>query len=148
MVIIVGGILEKDGKYLLVQEAKKKCYGKWNIPAGHLDFGESLVQGAIREVKEETGCNVKPVGLLYLGNRILEDNLFNMVIFKMEIINENIEFDKNEILDVKWFEYEEIMEKMDDKLRGIDYIKTAIKNHKNNIVGSMDLVNEMDNNSI
>lgn len=28
MKVIVGGIIEKDGKYLLVQEAKKKCYKK------------------------------------------------------------------------------------------------------------------------
>ena len=55
MKVIVGGIIEKEGKYLLVQEAKKKCYEKWNFPAGHLDFNESLEQGAIREIKEETG---------------------------------------------------------------------------------------------
>lgn len=42
MKVIVGGVIEKDGKYLLVQEAKEKCYQKWNIPAGHLDFNESI----------------------------------------------------------------------------------------------------------
>ena len=31
MKVIVGGVLEKDGKYLLVQEAQEKCYKKWNI---------------------------------------------------------------------------------------------------------------------
>lgn len=29
MKIIVGGIIEKDNKILMVKEAKKKCYGKW-----------------------------------------------------------------------------------------------------------------------
>ena len=53
MNIVVGGIIEKDGKYLLIQEAKKMCYGKWNFPAGRLEFKESLKQGAIREIKEE-----------------------------------------------------------------------------------------------
>ena len=37
MEIIVGGIIEKDNKILMVKEAKKKCYGKWNVPAGHLE---------------------------------------------------------------------------------------------------------------
>ena len=41
MKIIVGGIVEKDGKVLLVQEAKEKCYGKWNISAGRLELNES-----------------------------------------------------------------------------------------------------------
>ena len=140
MKVIVGGVIEKDGKYLLVQEAKKKCYEKWNIPAGHLDFGESLVQGAVREVKEETGCDVEPTGILYLANQIFEDDLFVMIMFKMQLVNENIKFDKDEILDVQWFDYEEIMEKMDEKLRGPQYIKKTIENHKNNIVGSMDLI--------
>ena len=38
ILIITGGIIEKDGKFLLVQEAQEKVYGKCNIPAGHLDF--------------------------------------------------------------------------------------------------------------
>ena len=59
MKIIVGGIIEKDGKVLLVQEKQEECYGKWNIPAGHLDCNESLIEGAIREIKEETGIDIK-----------------------------------------------------------------------------------------
>ena len=42
--IITGGIIEKDGKFLLVQEAQEKVYGKWNIPAGHLDFNETILK--------------------------------------------------------------------------------------------------------
>ena len=68
MKVVVGGIVEKDGKVLLVQEAKERCYGKWNIPAGGLEINESLVEGAIREIKEETGCDVEITGLLSLVN--------------------------------------------------------------------------------
>ena len=126
MNVIVGGVIEKDGKYLLVQEAKEKCYQKWNVPAGHLDFNESIEQGAVREIKEETGCDVELNGILYIANRILEDDIFVMIIFSTKLINENIQYDKNEILDVQWFSYDEIMNEMDDKLRKIDYIKTSI----------------------
>ena len=102
MNIVVGGIIEKDGKYLLIQEAKKMCYGKWNFPAGRLEFKESLKQGAIREIKEETGCDVELNGVCYIANRILEDDLRIMVFFNAKLVNENIKYDKNEILDVKW----------------------------------------------
>lgn len=141
MKVIVGGVLEKDGKYLLVQETQEKCYKKWNIPAGHLDFNENIKQGAIREIKEETGCDVELNGILYIGNRIFEDDILVMIIFSTKIINEKIKYDTNEILDVKWFGYDEIMNKMDDNLRGLDYIKTAVNNHKNNLIGSIDLLN-------
>lgn len=139
MKVIVGGIIEKEGKYLLVQEAKKKCYEKWNFPAGHLDFNESLEQGAIRKIKEETGCDVKLDGVCYVANRILEDDLFVMIVFNAELINENIEFDKEEILDVKWFDYDEIVNKMESMLRG-NYVRTAVINQNNNLVAPIDIV--------
>ena len=139
MKVIVGGIIEKEGKYLLVQEAKKKCYEKWNFPAGHLDFNESLEQGAIREIKEETGCDVKLDGVCYVANRILEDDLFLMIVFNAKLINENIEFDKEEILDVTWFDYDEIVNKMESMLRG-NYVRTAVINQNNNLVAPIDIV--------
>ena len=139
MKVIVGGIIEKEGKYLLVQEAKKKCYEKWSLPAGHLEFNESLEQGAIREIKEETGCDVKLDGVCYVANRILEDDLFVMIVFNAKLINENIEFDKEEILDVKWFDYDEIVNQMESMLRG-NYVRTAVINQNNNLVAPIDIV--------
>ncbi len=140
MKVIVGGIIEKNGKYLLVQEAQKKCYKKWNFPAGHLDFNESLEQGAIREIKEETGCDVELDGVCYIANKILENDLFVMIVFNAKLIKENIKFDKEEILDVKWFDYEEIVNKMDNELRG-NYVKTAVMNQRNKLTVPMDIVN-------
>lgn len=140
MKVIVGGIIEKDGKYLLVQEAKKKCYKKWSLPAGHLEFNESLEQGAIREIKEETGCDVELNGVCYIANRILEDDLLVMIVFNAKLIKESIEFDKKEILDVKWFEYDQIVSKMDSILRG-NYVKTAVINQKKKIVAPINIVN-------
>lgn len=34
MKVIVGVVVENDGKILMLQEAKKKAYGQWNIPGG------------------------------------------------------------------------------------------------------------------
>ena len=48
--VVTGGILEKDGKFLLVQEKQKIHKGKWNVPAGGLDENESLMEGAKREI--------------------------------------------------------------------------------------------------
>lgn len=139
MKVIVGGIIEKNGKYLLVQEAKKKCYEKWNFPAGHLDFNESLEQGAIREIKEETGCDVELNGICYVNNRILEDDIFIMIIFNAKLIKEEIKYDKEEILDVKWFDYDEIVNNMDNQLRG-NYVKKAVQNQKDNLIAPMDII--------
>ena len=66
------------------------------------------------------------------------------MIFSTKLINENIQYDTNEILDVQWFSYDEIMNEMDDKLRTISNIKTSISNHKNNLIGSIDLLNVLE----
>ena len=139
MKVIVGGIIEKDGKYLLVQEAQKKCYKKWNFPAGHLDFNESLEQGAIREIKEETGCDVKLNGICYIANRILENDLFVMIVFNAIIINEKISFNKEEILDAKWFDYDEIVNHMENELRG-KYVRQAVINQNKKMVAPIEII--------
>ena len=140
MKIIVGGVIEKNGKYLLVQEAKASCYKKWNLPAGHLQFNESLIEGAKREIKEETGCDVEITGILNIANRLIEDDIFMVITFSTKLINENITYDKKEILDVKWLDYEEIMNNMEEKLRDA-FIKISIKNYKNNLIAPIEIVN-------
>lgn len=141
MKVIVGGVIEKDGKILLVQEKKEICYGKWNLPAGHLDPNESIMQGAIREIKEETGCDVELTGIATIANRILEDDIFIEIIFATRILNENIKINPEEILDVKWWDMEDILNNMDDKLRNLKFIKQPIKNIKENKIGTIDIVN-------
>lgn len=126
MPIIVGGVVEKDGKYLLVQEAQEKCRGKWNIPAGHLDPNETIFDAAKREVKEECGFDVELTGVCQIGTIKREDDAWVSVIFSTRVLNGDIKFDPNEILDAKWFTYEEIVN-MKDQLRMESFVLGAIK---------------------
>lgn len=61
--VTVAGIIEKDGRFLLVEEHTPKGL-MFNNPAGHLDPGESPIDGCIREVLEETAYQFKPTALL------------------------------------------------------------------------------------
>lgn len=140
--VIVGGVIERDGKFLLVQEAKEKCRGKWNIPAGHLDSNETIFDGAKREIKEETGCNVELTGVLQIGNRVLEDDVLVSVIFSTKLLDDNITYDSNEILDIKWFTWEELIN-MKDELRSYNWIINSIKALIENKMSDIDLVKMM-----
>ena len=137
--IIVGGVIEKNGKFLLVQEAQEKCRGKWNIPAGHLDSKETIFEGAKREVFEECGCKVEISGVLQIGNKVLPDNSWVSVTFATELIDENIAFDKKEILDVKWFTYQEILS-MKEELRDYNWIVDAITAFVEKRIYNIDIV--------
>ena len=70
--VTTGGIIEKDGKFLLVQENKEKCKGKWNIPAGGLKADENVLECVKRELFEETGCKVEITGLIEILNGVYE----------------------------------------------------------------------------
>ena len=61
--IVTGCIIEHEGRILLGKrtiEPRKNC---WNVPAGFLENGESTLDGAIREVKEEVLADVKNIEL-------------------------------------------------------------------------------------
>ena len=63
----------------MVQEAKEKYYGQWNFPAGHIEDGENMLEGAIREVKEETGITVKDIK--YLGSDFVKGKELLMITY-------------------------------------------------------------------
>lgn len=117
--IIVGALIEKDGKYLLVQELKKKCYMQWNLPLGHLDAGETITEGAIRETKEETGYDVKLTGLVDIQNHYGSEYVFIKFTYRGEIIGgDPSEIQTDEINGVEWFSHDELKKMLEaGKLR-------------------------------
>ena len=131
MIIIAGCIIEKDNKILMVKEAKKKCYGQWNFPAGHLEENETIKEAAIREVFEETGCKVKLTGVLPVVHEFIKNENAVMVRFVAKIEKENIVFNENEILDVKWIDIEDIKNMKEDELRGYNLSLKFLADYEN-----------------
>lgn len=56
----VGAVVIRDGKVLLIRRGKPPLRGRWMIPGGTVELGESLEQAVVREVREETGLVVRP----------------------------------------------------------------------------------------
>jgi len=134
---VVGAIIERGGKILLVKEAKATAdNGKWNHPAGWLDVGENPVDGAKREVEEETGFSFTPTGILGIYSLLRNDLLKAgekirhpvKIIFLGNISDEKIRELEEDISETKWFTKEEI-ENMDSAtLRDAD-IKKMVKDY-------------------
>ncbi len=59
----VAAMVERDGLFLLVEEDTSDGV-RWNQPAGHLEAGESIIEGAIRETLEETAHELTPTAFL------------------------------------------------------------------------------------
>jgi len=72
-VVGVGGVVIEDGRALLIRRGSEPLRGQWSIPGGTLELGESLVQGVVRELKEETGLEVRVLDLIEVFERIFSD---------------------------------------------------------------------------
>ncbi|HUN84645.1 MAG TPA: NUDIX hydrolase [Terracidiphilus sp.] len=66
----VGAVVVEHGRVLLVRRGHEPLLGKWSLPGGLIEIGESLHSALIREVKEETGLVVEPVELIELIDSI------------------------------------------------------------------------------
>jgi ADP-ribose pyrophosphatase YjhB (NUDIX family) len=65
-----------DGtKVLLVRRGQEPLKGEWSLPGGALELGETLQQGVVREVLEETGLMVAPGGIIEILDRIILDRI-------------------------------------------------------------------------
>ncbi len=62
--VAAGVVIARDGAILLNQRDIDPGLGKWGLPAGYVDLGECVEEAAIREVREETGLEVRLDGLL------------------------------------------------------------------------------------
>ena len=80
-------ILPKDDTILFVRRAFEPEKGAWSLPGGFLELGETLNQGASRELKEETNLNgevIKLLGDCSYFNSVFGDILLLGVIMKIE----------------------------------------------------------------
>lgn len=66
----VGGVVVHDGRVLLVRRAKEPLRGRWVVPGGTVELGETLEEAVTREVREETGILVRPLEVMTVFDRI------------------------------------------------------------------------------
>ena len=69
----VGAIIIDGDRVALVKRGHAPLQGKWSIPGGVLEVGETLRKAAVREALEETGLSVEPGELLGVFERFLPD---------------------------------------------------------------------------
>ncbi|MCU5497822.1 NUDIX hydrolase [Bacillus wiedmannii] len=104
MQVRVTGILIEDEKVLLVKQ--KVANRNWSLPGGGVENGETLEEAMIREMREETGLEVKIKKLLYVCDKPDASPSLLHITFLLERIEGEItlpsnEFDHNPIQDVQ-----------------------------------------------
>ena len=64
--VVVAAVVEREGRFLLVEETAGGTHLVLNQPAGHWEENETLLEAVQREALEETGWEVRPTALLGL----------------------------------------------------------------------------------
>jgi 8-oxo-dGTP diphosphatase len=88
-VLAVGAVVVHDGRLLLVKRAKPPGEGKWSLPGGRVEPGESLTEAVAREVLEETGLVVVPADLVGWVERQGDDWHFVILDFSAALASES-----------------------------------------------------------
>jgi len=135
---VVAAINEREGKILLVKESQPKHpdHGKWSHPAGWIDVGENPLEAVKREVKEETGFDFDPrgiIGLYSLVRRDIEKELNGTphaikISFRGDISATADGKLAEDVSEIKWLTPEEIYEMDGNTLRDVD-IKQEVKDY-------------------
>lgn len=142
MEIIVGSIVTKNDKVLMIKEAKKDCHGKLAFPAGHLEKNENVFEGAIRETKEETGCEIQ---LKKVFPIITSSKGILMVHFLADLINDTSKFDTDEIIDVQWIDLKQIKDMPEDAFRSFSVLKFIIECLEKDELLNIDTIKDIPN---
>ena len=117
---LVGGdaaVIDHQGRILLIQRTDN---GKWAMPGGALDVGETPAEGVLREAFEETGVHCRILSLVGVFDSRLcgtksRHHLYHFVFLCEPLSQEQVEEPSHavEIQDMRWFLEDSLPEDMD-----------------------------------
>lgn len=113
--IFVAAVVSYENKIILVQEGKKAVYGKWNLPGGHLEPDEGIVQGILREIVEETGLSVELEDLPSIFTGLAETRHI-VFVFRAKAKSPAFQPQVEDIITCRWFTPEELAQLEDSQI--------------------------------
>jgi 8-oxo-dGTP pyrophosphatase MutT (NUDIX family) len=143
IVLVVSVSIIKDNEVLIIKENKPSAIHKWNFPSGRIEHEEDILNAACREVKEETGFDVKLTGTTGVYNFI--SSLNNQVIlfhFTGEITGGSLKLEEGEIVDSKWIKISELINLDNKELRDAGVTKQIAQRLINREFYSLAVFNE------
>jgi len=114
-IVGVAAIIVENGKMLLIKRGSEPAAGKWSVPGGVVELGETIEEALIREVMEECGLKIEILKLIDVVDNIIKDAdgriKFHYVI--LEFLARPLEGEikaSSDALEVKWVPIEKIGE--------------------------------------
>jgi 8-oxo-dGTP pyrophosphatase MutT (NUDIX family) len=139
IVLVASVSIIKDEEVLIIKEKNHK----WNFPSGRIEYGEDILLAARREVKEETGLDVKLISTTGIYNFISCTNhqviLFH---FTAEVTGGSLNLEEDEIVDSKWIKVNDLAKFDHKELREAGVLKQIVDNLLKENLHSISIYNE------
>lgn len=132
-VSVAGAVYDKTTDSFLV--IQRRDNGDWQLPGGVLELGETIEQGVVREVYEETGVTVKPVRLTGIYKNMARGVV--ALVFLCEIVSGDLETN-DEAQKVEWMKSERVPKMMSEAF-SVRLLDALSENHS--IVRANDGIN-------
>ncbi len=84
--VCVGAIAVDDERLLLVRRGRGPAAGRWSVPGGRVQWGETLAEAVVRELAEETGLEGVCEGLVDWVERVGANHHFVIFDFMVQVL--------------------------------------------------------------
>ncbi len=123
----VGGLVVRNQEVLVVRMTYGPSKGRYMLPGGLLDPGETLDDAVIREVREETGVEAEPRGIIGVRSRYTERGTDTYLVWLMNYLSGQPNGDGREIEHARFMTFEEICRR-DDVVYLVWYMASRVFN--------------------
>ena len=100
--VAVGAIVVVGERLLLVRRGRQPASGRWSVPGGRVEGGETLAEAVVRELAEETGLEGVCGELVGWVERIDDDHHFVILDFAVTLLDDREPVAGDDAAEVAW----------------------------------------------
>ena len=122
--VCVGAIVVSDDRLLMVRRGRGPAQGEWSVPGGRVEWGETLAEAIVRELREETGLDGVCGEFVGWVERVDADHHYVILDFRVVVLDEASPVAGDDALEATWVPLESVTQ-----LRVVDGLVEFLSDH-------------------